>query len=672
MNAIQLLLLSVAIFGFGAVVSLCFSPLKNVARIASGLIGAVASIVGVLAAIQALIATPTPLALTGQLPFGDFSLQMDGLSALMVGIISIVSLATSIYSISYLGHYTNRDLGLMGFFSNLFVAMMLLVVTVANACYFLIFWEMMTLVSYFLVTFEGEKKESIRAGYLYMLVAHAGTALIMFSFFIFYASTGSFDFSAFRQAQLSPVLRDLVFLLGFIGFGAKAGVVPLHIWLPRAHPAAPSHISALLSGVMIKTAIYGILRVCVDFLGASFLWWGIVVLCFGALSAILGVLFALSEHDIKRVLAYSSVENIGIILLGIGTGMVGLAVNQPVVVVLGFLAALYHTLNHAFFKSLLFLGAGSVDYRVHSRNLNQMGGLGKLMPLTGLSFLVGALAMSAIPPLNGFVSEWFMYQSFFAASEGQNIILRAALPLCAILLALTGALAMMVAIKTYSGAFSGPARTKQAAQVGEAPATMTLSMILLAIGCLLLGVCAPLVVPVLSNVVTGLLNAPAVTVARSAWVFPVVPDHTLLSTPFLLIILLGLLVVPVVLVVIYNGYKSGRKVVKDPWACGYGYSNRMAVTANSFDQPVAATFGRLYAIRSRTIKPTGAISSWSGSAREGFRRMEPAIEKVIRRSVMSAVEYLSRQIQALQMGDVRMYCFYIILTLAVLLIVIFR
>jgi hydrogenase-4 component B len=672
MNAIQLLLLSVAIFGMGALVSLLFSGIKSIARVSSGLIGALASIVGVIAAIQALGAVPTPPNMAGQLPFGNFSLQMDGLSALMVGIISIVNLAASIYSISYLGHYPDRDLGLMGFFSNLFVAMMLLVVTVSNAFYFLIFWEMMTLASYFLVIFESEKKESIKAGYLYMLVAHAGTALIMLSFFIFYITTGSFDFTAFRQAQLSPVLRDLVFLFGFIGFGAKAGVVPLHIWLPRAHPAAPSHISALLSGVMIKTAIYGILRVCVDFLGPSVLWWGIVVLCFGALSGILGVLFALSEHDVKRVLAYSSVENIGIILLGIGTGMVGLAVNQPVIVVLGFLSALYHTVNHAIFKSLLFLGAGSLDYAVHTRNLNQMGGLGKLMPLSGLSFLVGALAMSAIPPLNGFVSEWFMYQTFFVASGGQNIILRAALPLCAMLLALTGALAMMVAIKTYSCAFSGPARTKQATQANESPATMTGSLVFLAIGCILLGVCAPLVVPVFSNIVTNLLNVPAFAIVQHGWFFSVDLNQTYLSTPLLSISLLSLLVVPAVLVYVYKGYKSERRVVKDPWACGYGYTSRMAVTSNSFDQPVAATFGRLYTIRSRIIKPSSAISLWSGRARDEFTRMEPVIENVIRQPVTNAVEYLSRQIQTMQMGDVRMYCFYIILTLAVLLIVIFR
>ena len=672
MNAIQLLLLSVSVFILGSILSLILSGSKQAARIASGWLGAIASVIGLIAAIQALVAVPPPLNLVGQLPFGNFTVQMDGLSALMVGIISVVSLAASVYSTSYLAHYADRNIGMLGFFTNLFIALMLLVVTVANAFYFLIFWEMMTLASYFLVIFESEKKESVQAGYLYMLVAHAGTALIMLSFFIFYSSTGSFDFSAFRQAQLSPVLRDVVFLLGFIGFGAKAGVVPLHIWLPRAHPAAPSHVSALLSGVMIKTALYGILRVCVDFLGASVLWWGVVVLLFGALSAILGVLFALAEHDIKRVLAYSSVENIGIILLGVGTGMIGLATRQPVVALLGFLAALYHTLNHAFFKSLLFLGAGSLDYRLHTRNLNEMGGLGKLMPLTGLSFLVGALAMSAIPPLNGFVSEWFTYQAFLTAGGGQEIVVRAMLPLCAMILALTGTLAVMVAIKTYGGAFTGPTRSKMAGQASEVPGAMLTGMIFLAVGCILLGICAPLIIPVLSNVVTGLLNTSAVSVAQASWIYPVVQGQGLLSTPFILILLLGLLVVPVGLVAVYNGYKAGRRFVKDPWAAGYGYTSQMSVSASSFDQPVAVTFSALYALRSGTKKPLEAIASWSKRARAVFQRMEPAIENGIRRPTVWAVEYLGQQIQALQMGDIRMYCLYIILTLAILLIVIFR
>jgi hydrogenase-4 component B len=672
MDAIRLLLLSLLIFGIGAVASLLLSGFKRAARVTSGSMGAIASFIGLIAAARAVAAVPIPLDLPGQLPFGHFTLQMNGLSTLLVGIISLVSLAVSVYSISYLGQYSNRNLGMLGFFINLFIAMMLLVVTVTNAFYFLIFWEMMTLASYFLVIYESEKTESIRAGYLYMLVAHAGTALIMVSFFIFYLKAGSFDFAAFRQAQLSPALRNLVFLLSFIGFGAKAGVVPLHIWLPRAHPAAPSPVSALLSGVMINTALYGILRVCVDFLGATVLWWGMLVLFFGALSAILGVLYALAEHDLKRILAYSTVENVGIILLGIGTGMIGLATHQPSVALLGFLAALYHILNHSIFKGLLFLGAGSVDYRLHTRNLNEMGGLGKLMPVTSLTFLVGALAISAIPPLNGFVSEWFMYQSFLTAGSGQDLVVRVALPLCAVLLALTGTLAAMVAIKTYGGAFTGPARSKQAEQAREVPGSMLTGMILLTIICILLGIGAPLVAPYLANVVTGTLNVSTLSVAQGTWVYPIYSGQALLSTPLIAILLLGLLTVPLLVVVIYGGYKAGSRRVKDPWACGYRYSSQMSISASSFDQPIAATFSGAYLLRSAVKKPLELVAAWSRRARETISRGEPVLENIVKQPITWTVEYLGQHIQTLQMGDIQIYCFYIILTLAILLIAIFK
>jgi len=672
MDAIRLLLLSVFVFGFGGLASLLLGRLQRIARITSGLTGAIGAATGLMAVARAMTSTPVPLTLSNRFPFGHFVLQMDGLSTLMVGIISLISLAVSVYSISYAGHYSKHNLGIFGFFTNLFIALMLLVVTIANAFYFLLFWEMMTLSSYFLVTFESEKKETIQAGYLYMLIAHAGGVLIMLAFFIFFITTNSFNFAAFRQVGLSPALRSLVFLLAFIGFGAKAGMVPLHVWMPPAYSAAPSDSAALMASVMKKTAIYGILRICVDLLGAPFLWWGILVLFFGALSAVLGALYALMEHDMKRVLAYSSVENMGIILMGIGTGMIGLAEHQFTMTLLGFLAALYHTLNHAFFKGLLFLGAGSVDYRLGTRDLNQMGGLGKLMPWTSFSFLIGALAVSAIPPLNGFVSEWFTYQSFLRASGSQDFIVRVALPLCALLLALTGTLAAMIAIKTYGSAFMGPERSEKARNAKESPGAMLTGMTLLVIGCILLGLGAPLIVPYLANVVTQLLRLPSVTMAQGLWVYPLNPYQAILSVPLIVLLLAGLLIVPLMLILIFNGGQAGSRVVSEPWACGYGYSNRMSITAGSFDQPMSVTFRGLYLLRVAIRSPMNAIAAWAKRVRESILRAEPVLESVIKQPTTRAVEYIGQHIQALQMGDIRMYCFYIILTLAILLLVIFR
>ena len=675
MDAIQLLLLSVTLFGVGAVASLLLNGSSRAARYVSGISGAIASAVGFLAAMAAIVQSSSGAAqveLLFPLPFGRFLLQLDGLSTLMVAMITLLGFAVSLYSISYLEAFSDHSLGVLGFFTNLFIALMLLVVVVENAFYFLVFWEMMTLASYFLVIFEDRNKEAIQAGYLYMLVAHAGGALIMVAFFIFYMNTGSFDFSSFRQAQLSSGARNLIFLLAFVGFGAKAGMMPLHIWMPGAYSAAPSHASALMASVMKKTAIYGILRVCVDLLGASILWWGLVVMFFGAVSAVLGALYALSERDLKRMLAFSSVENVGIILLGIGVGMIGLATQQLIVTLLGFLAALYHALNHSFFKGLLFMGAGAIENQVHTKNLNQMGGLARRMPWTSLAFLAGALSVAAIPPFNGFVSEWFTYQSFFSAASSQVFVVRVFAPLCAVLLALAGAIAAMVYIKAYGGAFTGPARSQDASQAEEVSSSMVTGMAFLALGCLALGLGAPLITPFISNVVAGMLGIQPLAVAGGVWVYPSGAAQAILSMPLTAVLLLGLLTVPLIVIAVYGGFKASRRTVSDPWACGYGYSSKMSVAASSFDQPMKATFSLLYLPRTLVMQPLAAIAGWSRRARDGIIRIEPVIEKVVTQPTMRVVQYLGQHIQALQMGDVRVYCLYIILTLAVLLIIEFR
>ncbi|HEY6073703.1 MAG TPA: proton-conducting transporter membrane subunit, partial [Anaerolineales bacterium] len=305
MNASQLLMLSVVIFGLGSLASLFLNG--GAARAASGLTGMAGSVFGVLAVIASFMSPSNGLSLPVALPFGQLTFEMDGLSMLMVAMICVVSFAVSLYSLSYTLNGQDEGYGLLGFLMNLFTAIMLLVVTVSNTFYFLVFWEMMTLVSYFLVTFESRQEKAVRAGYLYMLIAHAGGALIMLAILLFFINSGSFEFSALRTASLSAPLRSLIFLLAFIGFGAKAGMVPLHMWMPPAYAAAPSNAAALMSTVMKKTAIYGILRFCVDLLGPSVLWWGMLVLLFGVVSAGLGALFALSERQMKRVLAYSSI-----------------------------------------------------------------------------------------------------------------------------------------------------------------------------------------------------------------------------------------------------------------------------------------------------------------------------------------------------------------------------
>jgi hydrogenase-4 component B len=545
------------------------------------------------------------------------------------------------------------------------------VVTVVNGFFFLLVWELMTLTSYFLVIWETEKKESIRTGYIYMLVAHAGAALIMVAFFLLFQQTDSFDFRLWRQAWISPTVKNLAFLLVFIGFGAKAGMVPLHFWTPGAYSAAPNHVSALMSGVMKKTAIYGLLRVSVDLLGVQSWWWGFALLAFGVASTVLGAFYALAEQDIKRLLAYSSVENVGIILMGAGLGMVGLATQLPALVVLGFLAALYHVVNHAFFKGLLFLGAGSVINRVGTPNLNRMGGLARLMPWTALTFLIGAMSVSAIPPFNGFVSEWFTYQTFFSAAQMPLFLMRVFAPLFAVMLALAGAFAVMVYIKAYGGAFTGPARSEAAAEAGEAPIAELASMVYLALGCLILGIGAPLIAPWIANISASFARVPPLIVSNGWQVYPGKMTQAVVSPPLIAVLLLGLVTVPLLVVALYGGRRAGRRNNVEPWACGYGYSLEMSVTAGSFDQPVKDSFRLVYWVRTLVDRPFSYIKGVAQITLGAILRAEPVLEIVVTRPATRLVETAGQWIQGLQMGDIRVYCLYIILTLAIMLIVLF-
>ncbi|HLD21331.1 MAG TPA: proton-conducting transporter membrane subunit, partial [Patescibacteria group bacterium] len=330
--------------------------------------------------------------------FVPISVRIDGLSAFFVFTISLLVLASAIYGIGYVRQfYTHYSVGVLGFFLSIFIASLYLVVTANNGIYFLLVWELMALSSYFLVIYEHKEAENLRAGLLYFIMTHVGTAFLLLAFLLLYRTTGSFDFDIIRAnaGSIPAVAKSLIFVFALLGLGTKAGIIPLHMWLPEAHPAAPSHVSALMSGVMIKTAIYMMIRLFLDVLSNFPAWWGIVVLLLGAISSLLGVLYALSSHDLKRLLAFHSVENIGIILLGLGSAMVFLSYGNTTLAVVGAAAALFHTINHAVFKGLLFLGAGSVVMQTGTRNMEEYGGLIKKMPYTAFFFLVGAVAISA-------------------------------------------------------------------------------------------------------------------------------------------------------------------------------------------------------------------------------------------------------------------------------------
>jgi hydrogenase-4 component B len=434
---------------------------------------------------------------------------------------------------------------------------------------------------------------------------------------------------------------------------------------------------------MIKIGIFGIIKVGIDLLGGAVLWWGVLVLAFGAVSSVLGVIYALAEHDIKRLLAYHSVENIGIILLGVGTGMIGIASGRPVIAALGLMAGLYHLVNHAVFKGLLFLGAGSVIYRLHTKDMEEMGGLSRTMPWTALSFLIGALAIAAIPPLNGFVSEWFTYQALFAAALSGTFLVKFATPIAAAMLALTGALAVMCFVKAYGLVFSGAPRNHHVEAPQEVPAPMIAGMAVLVLACVGLGVLAPVIAPtILAAAQATIHNAALVTVpldavpivvaarivvADGAVLIPADRHQAALSTPLIALLLLGLAMVPVVIKAAFAGKRARPRRAAAPWAAGYRADEHMAVTGRGFAQPVLMFFRPLYALRDDfNIGWAVVIRGWAGLIVLA-RRVEPTWDRGIIEPIVRSVQALGERLQAVQGGDLRFYCLYIVATLVVLL-----
>ncbi|MDM5148415.1 hydrogenase 4 subunit B [Aeromonas salmonicida] len=545
------------------------------------------SLVGVVAAIKALAQDAT---IDGQIWLLG-SVHLDMLAALMLLVITLVGLAVSLYSFAYIREYQGKGDVTIGVLMNLFLFAMVGMVLADNALGFLLCYELVTLTTYWLVKTNPDAAKQSR---LYLVMNHIGMALVLVAFWLLCRDSGSLEFAALREHHLAGGLASLVFLLSFCGFGLRAGFVPLHGWLPVAEPVAPSHISALMSGVMVKLGLFGILRVSIDFLGASQLWWGYMVLIFGACSAVLGVLFALAEHDLKRLLAYHTVENIGIILMGMGIGMIGIANQQPALVVLGLLGALYHLLNHAIFKSLLFMGTGSVMFRLHTRDMDKMGGLAKLMPWTALAFLIGAMAISALPPLNGFVSEWFIYQALLSMTKlGTSVVA----PLAVVMLAVTGAMAVMCFVKVYGICFCGAPRSEKASQAREVPNAMVAGTLLLAAVCLVLGLGAPWIAPFVSGYGQALVSSHLMgqmSVATGATLLPLDSSQAILSPPVIAITLLGLFLIPLLVVAIFKGPKLGRRHAGTPWACGYAYEERMSLTSGGVTHTLRQLCAPLY------------------------------------------------------------------------------
>lgn len=603
------------------------------------------------------------------LPFvGRLCFVVDPLSAFFIFVISFLSIPASIFAINYIQEFQDRKRTFfLGFFYNLFLLAMILVVSVQNAFYFLMLWEVMSLTSYFLVIFEHEKLQARRAGIIYLVMTHIGTAFIAASFWLLFVHSGSFVFHDFyvHAATVPLVFKNIIFLTALIGFGTKAGIIPLHIWLPEAHPQAPSHVSALMSGVMIKTAIYALIRFLFSFLGEIPLWWGSVILGIAILSTILGVLYALMEHDLKRLLAFHSIENIGIILLGIGMALVFISAGKPLYASFALIAALYHTLNHASFKGLLFLGAGAVSSKAHTRDIEELGGLIKKMPWTAVCFLIGSAAISALPPFNGFVSEWMTFISLLAGFQSDSTAVQFFSPILASLLGLAGALAAACFIKAFGICFLGEARSDHARDVEEVSKSMRLAMGILAASCLVFALSAPWIISLLGKVSeTFIKGGEGTQIFTSKGFLIFLPRISQVSPLTIGMILSAFFLILFLLVKIFGN----QKIRTAPsWDCGLPkLTPRMQYTATGYSKPLRRIFSFFY-------QPTRRVEldDEEHEALRTARSFESGIihifDEWIYRPLAKAMVYVSGKAKLIQTGHIQLYLSYIFITLILLL-----
>jgi hydrogenase-4 component B len=651
----QLGLMVILLYLSGAILPLLLKTSRKLSLWLGCFLGGAAGLLGLGLGLASLLAPePWTVNLGTVLPGVVFQIVMDGLSGFFVATISLVVALVSFYSWNYMSIYKTENIAWWSFCYNVFVLSMLLVVTATNAIMFLIFWELMTLASYFLVTFEYRHQQVRKAGFSYIVMTHLGTVFIMTAFFLMFKGTGGWDFAVLSANShgLPDAVKSLIFVCALIGFGTKAGIVPLHIWLPLAHPAAPSNVSAVMSGVMLKTAIYGMIRLIIDILGPGPAWWGGVVLAVGVVSAVIGVLYALMEHDMKRLLAFHSVENIGIILMGLGTALIFYAWSMPVAAAVALAAGLFHVLNHAIFKSLLFLGTGSVYYTTHSKDIEELGGLIKKMPQTALLFLVGAISISAIPPFNGFASEYQIYQSLLGMSyQKVSAFWSIAGVLSGVALALTGALAAACFVKAFGISFLALPRTKKAAAAEEVPFLMRISMAPLAVLCLLFGVAPGLV---LNNI------TPLIEQLVPGTPLPEIATYNMNLT---------LLLVSVGVFLFVASKLTGAKKVRrtETWGCGIELTAEMEYTAASFSQPVRRTYRAILQPK-RKVKNNYRLLPYFDFHIHFDEHVRPVIEDFLYNPLRKTIIKTSKIWQHIQSGSINLYLGYIFITLVVLLV----
>jgi formate hydrogenlyase subunit 3/multisubunit Na+/H+ antiporter MnhD subunit len=593
----------------------------------------------------------------GNIPLGEFYIGIDALSAFFLLLLFILSLAAGIYGYGYLRDYTgNRNRGVHFALYHLLIVVMALVLVAKNAVLFLAAWELMTIVSYFLITFYNESEQVRKAGFIYLIATHIGVFCLILMFLLMGAHAGSMNFDQMTATQFPLGLAALLFMLAFFGFGIKAGFIPFHIWLPRAHPAAPSYISALLSGVVIKIGIYGLMRV-ITIVKDFPLWCAVCLLIMAAISGVGGVLYALGQHEIKKLLAYHSIENIGIIALGLGIGMIGHAYHQEAVAFIGYTAALLHTFNHAVFKGLLFLSAGSVIHSTHTGDMEQMGGLFKLLPWTGHLFLIGSLSICGLPLFNGFISEWLVFRALLEGVFHLDIFGIILSSLSIVALGLIGGLAALCFAKAFGVIFLGRSRTCEEHDYKDGDLIIRGPMILLAAICLWVGLFPANMVYYAFQGTQAITGMPVPFVLKEAIINPL-----LLATRVLLFGGVIFVVLALLRKILTQGYKIN---LTETWACGYAkVTARMQYTASSFAKPILKVFRSVLFFKVETTKPKGYFPTGTKLSSS----VKDASQDLFFRPLFYVIKRLSRKLKWIQSGHTQTYVLYILFLLVILLI----
>jgi hydrogenase-4 component B len=586
--------------------------------------------------------------------------SVDALAAWFLLVLSLLAIPIAIYSLGYTRHgRLERRAPFMGAAFTVLIGALELVFAAADAITFLLAWELMTLTAAALVATEHEARDSRRAALLYLVMSHVATGCLIAGFLAAASTAGTLSFEGLFSGSLGAAPhRDLLFVLFFAGFAVKAGVIPLHVWLPDAHPAAPSSISALMSAVIIKTGIYGIVRICAFGLGPPRLSWGVLVVALGAVSAALGVLYALMQHDLKRLLAYHSIENIGIILLGLGAGMVALAAGYRDIAAIGVAASLYHVLNHAVFKGLLFLGAGGVVMSAGTRQIEHLGGLLRRMPWTAGCFLVGAMAISGLPPLNGFASEWLTFQAFlFGFLHSTDSFVHFLFPAGAAVLALTTALAAACFVKAFGITFLALPRSPEADRARESPAVMLVPQVILAGLCVALGLFPGHVLRVLGTVTRALPGLrPPVDLAPRGIAMATGLGTFDRVTP---IAVAGILAAGCVLAILLTRRPAVATRRVPAWGCGGELTAVNEYTATAFSKPLMMIFSALYR-PTRTVEALADVSAYFPREVRYRAAIEPTFERYVYGPLLRAVMRVANGMKVLQAGSLHAYLAYVI------------